>query len=65
MIAHRLSTIVNADKIFVLAGGKIAEFGTHGELLAGGGLYAKMWNEYNKAAEWKISSDRNLTEVEK
>ena len=65
MIAHRLSTIVNADKIFVLAGGKIAESGTHGELLAGGGLYAKMWNEYNKAAEWKISSDRNLTEVEK
>lgn len=65
MIAHRLSTVVNADKIFVLAGGKIAESGTHGELLACGGLYAKMWNEYNQAAEWKISSDRNLTEVKK
>lgn len=65
MIAHRLSTIVNADKIFVLAGGKIAESGTHDELLACGGLYAKMWKEYNQAAEWKISSDRNLTEVEK
>lgn len=65
MIAHRLSTVVSADKIFVLAGGKIAESGTHGELLACGGLYAKMWNEYNQAAEWKISSDRNLTEVKK
>lgn len=61
MIAHRLSTVVNADRIFVLAGGKIAESGTHSELLACGGLYAKMWNEYNKAAEWKISSDGNLT----
>ena len=54
MIAHRLSTVTNADKIFVLSGGKIAESGKHEELVSGGGIYAKMWAEYNKAAEWKV-----------
>ena len=54
MIAHRLSTVTNADKIFVLSGGKIAEAGKHEELVSGGGIYAKMWTEYNKAAEWKV-----------
>ena len=54
MIAHRLSTVTNADRIFVLSGGKIAESGKHDELISGGGIYAKMWAEYNKAAEWKV-----------
>lgn len=54
MIAHRLSTVMNADKIFVLSGGKIAESGKHNELVSSGGIYAKMWAEYNKAAEWKV-----------
>ncbi len=54
MIAHRLSTVTNADKIFVLSGGKIAESGKHDELVSSGGIYAKMWAEYNKAAEWKV-----------
>ncbi|WP_296029852.1 ABC transporter ATP-binding protein [uncultured Treponema sp.] len=54
MIAHRLSTVTNADKIFILSGGKIAEAGKHEELVSGGGIYAKMWTEYNKAAEWKV-----------
>lgn len=54
MIAHRLSTVTNADKIFVLSGGKIAESGKHEELVSSGGIYAKMWAEYNKAAEWKV-----------
>ena len=54
MIAHRLSTVTNADRIFVLSGGKIAEEGKHDELVSGGGIYAKMWAEYNKAAEWKV-----------
>ncbi len=54
MIAHRLSTVTNADRIFVLSGGKIAESGKHEELVSSGGLYAKMWAEYNKAAEWKV-----------
>lgn len=49
VIAHRLSTVVHADQIVVLDGGRVAERGTHGELLARGGLYAEMWTR--QAAE--------------
>ena len=42
-IAHRLSTIADADRILVLDQGRLAESGTHGELLRAGGLYADMW----------------------
>jgi ABC-type transport system involved in Fe-S cluster assembly fused permease/ATPase subunit len=50
VIAHRLSTIVGADEIIVLDQGRIAERGTHGQLLAAGGLYASMWNRQREAA---------------
>ena len=43
VIAHRLSTIVGANQIIVLDEGKVAERGTHGELLAQGGLYSELW----------------------
>ena len=55
MIAHRLSTIVSADQIIVLAEGRVAEQGTHEELVSRNGLYAKMWKDYNQAVQWKIS----------
>ena len=58
MIAHRLSTVVGADKILVLEQGKIAEQGTHSELAEAGGLYAKMWADYNQAVRWKIAGER-------
>jgi ATP-binding cassette subfamily B protein len=51
VIAHRLSTIVGADEIIVLDQGRIAERGTHGQLLAAGGLYASMWNRQREAQE--------------
>ncbi|MGP1457916.1 MAG: ABC transporter ATP-binding protein [Treponema sp.] len=54
MIAHRLSSVVNADKICVINEGKIAEEGKHTELLAQKGLYASMWDNFQKGIEWKV-----------
>ena len=58
MIAHRLSTVVNADKIIVLDCGRVAEEGTHEELVRAGGLYSRMWTEYNQAVKWKITAEK-------
>ena len=54
MIAHRLSTVTDADRIYVLKNGRIAESGSHSELAAGNGLYADMWKQYNISADWKV-----------
>ncbi len=57
MIAHRLSTVVNSDQIIVLNEGRVAEQGTHAELVSRNGLYARMWRDYNQAVQWKITAE--------
>lgn len=54
MIAHRLTTIQNADNICVLKDGKIAETGTHNQLLSLNGLYNRMWKDYQTSITWKV-----------
>ncbi len=60
MIAHRLSTVVHADRIIVLDSGRVIESGTHDELVKSGGLYARMWEDYNQAAKWRISAETEV-----
>ena len=54
MIAHRLSTVTNADCIYVLSDGKIAESGRHSKLISANGIYSRMWNEYNRSVSWQV-----------
>ncbi|MEO5325492.1 ABC transporter ATP-binding protein/permease [Mesorhizobium sp. CC13] len=51
VIAHRLSTVISADEIIVLEDGRIAERGTHADLLRHRGLYARMWDRQREANE--------------
>ena len=57
MIAHRLSTIVDADNIFVLRNGSIAESGAFNELVEKGGIFAEMWNNYQTSVKWKVEKE--------
>lgn len=54
MIAHRLKTVQNADRIYVIDGGKIAQQGTHKELIQEDGIYRRFVVERQKAVGWKI-----------
>lgn len=55
MIAHRLTTVQNADKIYVLKDGKIAEEGTHAQLMSEKGIYSNMYEEYRTSIAWKVA----------
>jgi ATP-binding cassette subfamily B protein len=54
IIAHRLSTVVNADQIIVLEAGRVAEKGTHLQLLRNNSLYADMWARQQSEAEAEV-----------
>ena len=54
MIAHRLSSVTGVDCVYVLKNGQINQSGKHNELAESGGLYAHMWDEYNKSVNWKV-----------
>ena len=57
MIAHRLSSITDADNILVIDKGKIAEQGTHANMLGKQGIYYHMWNEYQQSVRWTIGKE--------
>lgn len=57
MIAHRLSSITDVDNILVIDKGKIAEQGTHANLLGKQGIYYHMWNEYQQSVRWTIGKE--------
>ena len=54
VVAHRLTTIRSAEQIAVMDGGRIVERGRHDDLVAAGGLYARLWAERERAARWRI-----------
>ena len=60
MIAHRLSTVQDADNIIVLSDGKIAEQGNHSDLLKKNGVYAAMWTDYQRSAQWKVGKEASI-----
>ena len=57
MIAHRLSTVANADCIYVVENGRIAESGTRDVLCAKGGVFARMWQDYGSSVQWKVAKE--------
>ena len=57
MIAHRLSTVANADSIYVVENGRIAESGAKDALCAKNGIFARMWQDYGSSVQWKVAKE--------
>lgn len=57
MIVHRLSSVKNVDKIYVVENGRIVEEGNHHTLIDSGGIYSRMWDEFNQSIQWKVKSE--------
>lgn len=57
MIAHRLSSVKNVDKIYVVENGRIVGEGNHHTLIDSGGIYSRMWDEFNQSIQWKVKSE--------
>lgn len=57
MIAHRLSSVKNVDKIYVVENGRIVEEGNHHTLIDSGGIYSRIWDEFNQSIQWKVKSE--------
>lgn len=63
VIAHRLSTITDADKIFVINEGKVAEEGTHRQLLEKGGIYSRMWQSHISVKSSEVAGQERAGEI--
>ncbi len=57
IVAHRLNTVRNANNIIVMDGGRVVECGRHGKLVAAGGRYSRMWQNYTSAMEWTVAGE--------
>ncbi len=61
MIAHRLSTVANADAVFVLKDGKVAEQGSAAELRQKNGIFREMWDAYQTSVQWRVAKEEKTS----
>ena len=57
MIAHRLSTVAGVDQIYVIEGGQVTESGKSRDLLEKGGVFSRMWQDYQTSVQWKVAKE--------